>query len=349
LVDMLRIAILGVGWAGTRHVEAIRELGRKLTPVCLVDSDTSFLRRQSAELEVEKTYPDYREALADPAVDAVSICLPHTLHATVAVAAAEAGKHILCEKPIAMTVDEATSMIEAADANGVKLFVAENQSYTARAKFMRQIVQSGEYIGELTFASMVTGFRAQDFAYPGRRAWLTLLDQGGTGTWMLHGVHSMAELRTIFGEVATVYVREHKASSYRRCDLEGTVSGTLTLEGGVPVSIVQTSETRLPDYLSGYTVHGDKGSVRALSEGCEVYGEERDRGGSQPLWIPYPTVELSEYAQEMEAFADYVEGIAEGPTTGRSERRTLAIVQAGYESMESGQAVDLHSRFGVLD
>jgi predicted dehydrogenase len=306
------------------------------------------LRRQSAELEVEKTYPDYREALADPAVDAVSICLPHSLHATVAVAAAEAGKHILCEKPMAMTVDEATSMIDAADANDVKLYVAENQSYTARARFMRQIVQSGEYIGELTFASLVTGFRAQDFGYPGRRAWLTLLDQGGTGTWMLHGIHSMAELRTIFGEVATVYVREHKASSYRRSDLEGTVGGTLTLEGGAPVSIVQTSETRLPDNLSGYTVYGDQGSVCARKEGCEVYGDRRD-GSDEPLWIPYPQVELSEYAQEMEAFADYVEGIAEGPTTGRSERRTLAIVQAGYESIESGQAVDLLTRFGVLD
>ena len=131
---MLRIAILGVGWAGTRHVEAIRELGGRLTPACLVDSDTSFLRRQSAELGVDKTYPDYREALADPAVDAVSICLPHTLHANVAVAAAQAGKHILCEKPMAMSVEEATRMIEAADANGVKLYVAENQSYTARAK-----------------------------------------------------------------------------------------------------------------------------------------------------------------------------------------------------------------------
>ena len=345
---MLRIAILGVGWAGTRHVAAIRELGRKLTPACLVDSDTSFLRRQSAELGVDKTYPDYREALADPAVDAVSICLPHTLHAKVAVAAAEAGKHILCEKPMAMSVDEATHMIEAADANDVKLYVAENQSYTARAKFLRRIVQSGKYIGELTFATLVTGFRAQEFGYPGRRAWLTLLEQGGTGTWMLHGIHSMAELRTILGEVATVYVREHKASSYRRPDLEGTISGVLTLEGGLPVSIVQTSETRLSENLSGYTVHGDQGSVRAFRQGCEVYGDQLE-GAEEPIWIPYPEAELSEYAQEMEAFADYIGGAAEGPTTGRSERRTLAIVQAGYESMQSGQAVDLQTRFGVLD
>ena len=158
----------------------------------------------------------------------------------------------------------------------------------------------------------------------------------------------MAELRTILGEVATVYVREHKASSYRRTDLEGTVSGMLTLESGVPVSIVQTSETRLPDVLNGYIIHGDKGSVQASREGCEVFSEELEGAGGS-VWLPYPQADLSEYAQEMEAFADYVAGTHEGLTTGRSERRTLAIVQAGYESMQSGQAVDLRERFGALD
>ena len=119
---------------------------------------------------MDKTYPDYREALADPAVDAVSICLPHALHVNVAVAAAQAGKHVLCEKPMAMSVEEATRMIEAADANGVKLYVAENRSYTARAKFLRQIVQSGQRIGKLAFASLVTGFQPQEFSYPRRVA-----------------------------------------------------------------------------------------------------------------------------------------------------------------------------------
>ena len=77
---MLRTAIIGVGWAGTRHVQAIRELGRKVSIECLVDSDPDFLAAKSKELNVAKTYVDYHDALADPDVDAVSICLPHALH-----------------------------------------------------------------------------------------------------------------------------------------------------------------------------------------------------------------------------------------------------------------------------
>ena len=97
------------------------------------------------------------------------------------------------------------------------------------------------------------------------------------------------------------------------------------------------------------SVHGDKGSVQASRDGCEVFNEELEGAGGS-VWLPYPEADLSEYAQEMEAFADYVAGTYEGLTTGRSENLIhLAIVQAGYESMQSGQAVDLHKRFGALD
>ena len=148
---MLRIAVLGAGWAGTRHVQAIRELGREdIRVACLVDNDKAFLVQKADELQVGTTYTDYRDALTDPDVDAVSICLPHRLHCPVAVEAAAAGKQILCEKPIAMSVAEATHMIAEAEAHGVRLFVAENVAYGAPAKMLREIVQSGRYIGELT-------------------------------------------------------------------------------------------------------------------------------------------------------------------------------------------------------
>jgi UDP-N-acetyl-2-amino-2-deoxyglucuronate dehydrogenase len=344
---MLRLAILGVGWAGTRHVEAIRELGRKVFVTCIVDDAADFLRAKADELGIARTYIDYRDALADPDVDALSICLPHVLHCPVALEAAQAGKHVLCEKPIALTVDGATRMIDAADAHGVRLYVAENEPYTPMAKFLRKIVRTGRYIGELTCASLVRGFRAQQYGYPGRRAWLSTPDLGGTGTWMLHGIHTVAQLRFVLGEVATVYVQEHRASSFERADLEGTMSGLLTLESGVHVSVVQTCETCLPHNLRGYVIHGDRGSVRASRAGCEVFGDELDPG-QEPLFLNYPAEELSAYAQEIEAFADYVAGVSVGPTTGRSERRSLAIVQVGYESARSGRPVNLRERFGEL-
>ena len=344
---MLRVAVVGVGWAGTRHVQAIRELGRKVTVGALVDNDPQHLSTKAAELAVQKTYVDYASALADPEIDAVSICTPHSLHCPQALQAAAAGKHILVEKPMAMSVDEATRMIEAANANGVTLFVAENVSYTSMSATLRDIVRTGRYVGELTFASMTKGFRAPEYGYPGRRAWLARPDLGGTGTWMLHGIHSIAQLRYVLGEADTVYFCEHKASSFARTDLEGTLSGLLTMSSGIQVAVVQTCETRLSGTLRGFRIHGDRGSVLASEDYYEVFSqatgaEDRVQRFEYPEEIP------SSYAREMEAFADHVSGEAVGPTTGEAERRSLAIVQAGWESVQSGRPVNLRERFGEL-
>ena len=90
----IRVAVLGIGWAGTKHVEAIRELNRKLKVDCVVDDDQSFLDEQCAALRIEKRYTDWRKPLIDPEIDAVSICLPHRLHCEVAVASVESGVQV---------------------------------------------------------------------------------------------------------------------------------------------------------------------------------------------------------------------------------------------------------------
>ncbi len=339
---MLRLAIIGIGWAGERQAQAIRELGRKIAIECIVDNDPVFLRQKAEELGIEKTYTDYQDALDDPDVEAVSICTPHDFHCPMTLAAVSAGKHILCEKPLAMNVADATRMIEAAEAQGVKLYVAENWSYTPVAQFLRKAVETGDYIGELASVSVVSGFQAKNFGYPGRRDWLTLPEKGGTGTWMLQGIHTMAQMRYILGEVETVYMREHHAGSFQRPDIEGTMSGLLTLESGVSVSVLHTCEVELKNRLAGYVLYGDQGSIHAHRDGCDVYC------GSQPEFVAYPPAELSDYALEIEAFADYVLEDVVGPTTARSERKTLAIVQAGYESAQTGQLVNLRQRFGEL-
>jgi predicted dehydrogenase len=89
-------------------------------------------------------------------------------------------------------------------------------------------------------------------------------------------------------------------------------------------------------------LYGDNGSLRAMPDYCEVYGND-----GEPQRIAYPDAALSDYALELEAFADHVAERRDGPTTGRSERRSLAIIQAGYESAASGLPVDLAQRFGV--
>jgi predicted dehydrogenase len=350
---MLRMAVIGAGWAGNRHLEAVRELGRKVEVVCLVDSDAAHLAAVAQSSGVGRTTVDYAEALADADIDAVSLCTPHALHAPMAVAAAEAGKHILCEKPMAMTVEQATRMVAAAQMNSVTLYVAENASYSPRAHFLRRVLAGDErdaVIGEPTSVSVVTGFAAQNFGYAGRRAWLAEPEQGGSGAWLLQGIHTVAEMRSILvptcGEVETVYAREHKARSFVRRDLEGTVSTLITFATGLNVSLLQTAESRLPGNLKAITLRGDEGSVRATAHAYEYVSAEMDDVAAPQR---YAAASLSPYAQEMEAFADAVAGDGTGLTDGRSERLSLAVVQAGYESMQSGRPVHISARFGDLD
>ncbi len=207
--------------------------------------------------------------------------------------------------------------------------------------------RAGDPIGAITAVLSVAGFRAENFLYAGRRDWLTRPDAGGTGTWMLHGIHTMAELRVIFGEVESVYLREHKTASYQRRELEGTVTGVLTLASGLPIAIIQSSETRLPGNLGGYVIHGERGSLRAGTQSAQLFLTDA-ADPNTPQQVDYPAHPLSEYAQEIAAFAAAVQGSQAGLTSGRSERRTLAVVQAGYESIASGKPIHLGERFGSI-
>ena len=281
--NMIRMAVVGVGWAGSHHVEGTRELGRKVAVTCLVDRDPAHLRAKAEEFGIEKTYTDLDDALADPDIDAVSLCTPHPNHGPEAVAAANAGKHVLVEKPMALTVEEATRMIDAADRAGVRLYVAESMSYHPMARFLREVVATERYIGEVVSASVSSGFRARPtYAYPGRREWLSNPQLGGTGTWMLHGIHTMAMLRYVFGEVASVYMQEHHARSFQRNDVEGTMTGLLTMDAGFQTTVLQSCEVKFPNPPGGYAIFGDKGVIAGDSgvvRGVER-GQSRPAGGA---------------------------------------------------------------------
>lgn len=340
----LRLAMVGAGWTGQRQTEAAREIPDAVEVVALVDNDHEFLETTARELSVERTATDLSEILADPGVDAISICTPHALHAPMAIEAAAAGKHILVTKPMATSVAEATTMLDAATTDGVTLYVAEHLPYEPRYGTLRHIVSSGEHIGELTFAACIAGHRAPDPTYPGRRVWLTQPDAGGTGMWALLGVHTVAALRYVLGEVVSVYILDHHASSFQRDDLEATMSGVVELESGIVVWLVQTTETKLKPRLTGFRLYGDAGVVIGGDEAYEVHPGDADPGVA-PSTLAYPAEKRSPYAQMLLAFVDTIGGAADGRTSGASERRSLAVIEAGYESARTRKPVDLRERY----
>lgn len=129
MANKVRIAVIGCGRIGLTHLEAIKELSDQVELIALVDMNRELLNKIAEKYRPNKTYSSIPEALRDPEIDATIIALPHNLHCPVMVQAAKAGKHVLVEKPMALSVREADCMIEAADKAGITLMVGQSRRF----------------------------------------------------------------------------------------------------------------------------------------------------------------------------------------------------------------------------
>jgi predicted dehydrogenase len=151
----LGICVIGSGRAGMIHA---RNFARRVTRarlVALTDSHAPTLADAKAELEVETGYADYRQALADPRVDAVVVVTPTSLHREVVLAAARSGKHVLCEKPMGMNVRECDDMIDACATASVKLQLGFMRRYDESFRSAKERLDAGE-IGEAVLVKSLT-------------------------------------------------------------------------------------------------------------------------------------------------------------------------------------------------
>lgn len=162
----VRIAIVGAGWMGRAHATAFRAVPmvfghQPAVPVLDVVADVNedAAKALASEFGFRRSTGDWREVLRDPAVDVIDITTPNDLHPTIAVAAAEAGKHIYCEKPLANTAAEAKAMTEAAEKAGVVTLVGFNYLKNPGQGFARDIIDKGE-IGAV---NLFRGTFDQDF------------------------------------------------------------------------------------------------------------------------------------------------------------------------------------------
>jgi predicted dehydrogenase len=339
-MDKLRIAVIGCGWAGERHVLAFQALSDRAEIVALVDNDRDYLDVKAAEWDIPDFCTDYREVLERKDVHAVSLCLPHNIHADVAVASAQAGKHILCEKPIAVTLKEADSMIASAEENRIKLMVAESARFNPKYRSVKNCLDRN-CIGNpilLRFVFIPRRGSKEGYVYPGRRSWLTDSKIAGGGQWMVNGIHRVSVARWFFGEVKSIYAAEHRTPSYR-LDIEANVCATLKFENGALGEILSIPQASHYEVFNDTMVHGDAGAIVV----SRTDGKVHLHGGQMESPDNHRILDTAEdedaFALEMEHFLDYVQNDAPCICDGRSERASLAVVLGGFASMKSGAEV----------
>ena len=156
----LKTAVFGTGFMGRVHTEGIRRLG-SVEVVAIAASSDEKARNFAGEVGVERSTGDYRTLLTDPEIDAVHVCTPNALHFPMAKAALEAGKHVLCEKPLATTVAEGQQLADLAKAKGLANCTFHNLRFYPMVQQIRRMRESGE-MGEIY---VVQGTYSQDWLY----------------------------------------------------------------------------------------------------------------------------------------------------------------------------------------
>lgn len=255
--------LVGCGDIARRRVApALRDLG-SCELVAISRADAARAESFAAEFGAKRWHADWRKLVRDPEVEAVYVATPVHMHAEQAVAAAEAGKHVLCEKPLALNEAECERMNTAAEANGVRLGVAYYRRFYPAVERVREILESGE-IGVPVIAQ-VNAFERFDPAPEHPRRWLLDKRRSGGGPMFDFGCHRIELLLSLFGTVSRV--SSVGGNVLFRREVEDTMCALLQFEGGTQAVLSVTHAAREPqDTLE---IFGSEGSVRAdvLNEG----------------------------------------------------------------------------------
>ncbi len=298
-----------------------------------LDAAQRFGERHGAR----RAYDSVEALLDDDEVNAMYVATPPHLHARETVLAAEAGKHVLCEKPMAMTTAEAREMIEACSANGVLLTVCHYQRFNARHQRIKRLVEAGA-IGQVTAARI--NFSDRFPPQPG--VWHHKPEVSGGGPLMDLGIHCIDLLRYLCGPAASVVALLETLVDDSPVDDTATVLMRLASGAQAVVTSHWTTANHEPERTNGLEIWGTDGSITAApisakdsagtlqvstADGIRDYAVEP--GG------PRPHVAL------LEAFGEAVDGKGPNPIPGEEGLAGLAVVEAAYESARSGNSVAL--------
>ncbi len=204
---MLRVGFIGAGRIADLHYMGYRDNpNARLYAVC--DTDQSLLNRRASEWAVENVYQDYRKLLDDPNIDIVEIITPHHLHAEMSIAALEAGKHVSVQKPMAMSLSEADSMIVAADRSSKAFRVIENYRFYPPYNKIKELMVSGDIGDPMTIRIKSTtgnvgyGWDISNVS----QEWRSDVSNSGEGSVLFdHGQHIWSLSMYLLGEVERVF------------------------------------------------------------------------------------------------------------------------------------------------
>lgn len=348
----LRIGVIGTGTIATSaHLPAIARLRNELDLelVAVADVRPEVAEQAAKRFGAAAWYTNENELLARQDIDLVDICTPEFLHHRQVLAAAAAGKHILCEKPMAPSVAECDEMIEATRQAGVTFMVGHSRRFTRRYQLVRQAIERGD-VGEVRLVrenerrpvSMysVLHLPATHWSPEGDRPWLTLPEYT-FGAAMTNAVHETDLARWFAGQDAKSVYAESRINQPGD-EVPDFISYTITFENGAigAAEVVNNLPARFP-YAHMMEVFGTEGMIRATDPPMSPYEQWTASGMSFPENFDQLLHVDDAYANEIAAV---VKAIREGtpvPLDPWNARQAIALSAAAVESSQTGLPVML--------
>jgi len=322
-MEKLNVGIIGLGAIGQKHCQALAQIER-VKIVALSDVNESVLSK-TVENFGGTPYKSYNEMLKYSDLDAVIVATPDHLHMEPCVAAAQAGKHILVEKPIATTVEDAIAVISAAKKSKVKLMVGFS------LRFNRHYMQTKKVVDEGKLGDVISIFAR-------RLNIVTQADRidGRCGVLMFLGIHDFDALRWIVGSEPVSIYCEESTSVIKKYPQENETFSIIRFENGVRACAHIGWNLPL-QHLGGrdfkLDIMGSKGSLYLdqMRQGIEIYSE---------TFSKYPSVSSGLYIED-KAFVDCVLDDLPSPSTGEDGLAALRMVMAAIESIKTCKPVAL--------
>jgi UDP-N-acetyl-2-amino-2-deoxyglucuronate dehydrogenase len=338
-----RFGIIGCGVISHTHAEEINNIkGAKLVAVADVVEDCAKSVGQAYGVD---WYSDYLDLLKREDIDIVNILTPSGLRADIAIEAARHGKHVIAEKPIDVTYEKATAMIEACREAGVKLAVISQHRFDASTVKVKRVIEDGQFGHMVLGEYAVNWYRTQGYYDSG--AWRGTWAMDGGGALMNQSIHTIDLLQYLVGPVESVFA--HTATlAHERIEVEDVAVATVKFKSGALGTIVGTTSA-YPGLSSRLEIFGTAGSAviehdrltHLFLKSAEQEGQSANLAANA-LDTPDPTTVFG-YAHRLQ-IEDMMNAIRDGReplVNGEEGLKPLEIILAIYESAKTGKEVTL--------
>lgn len=334
----MNFAIVGCGHIAKKHAEAIQNIeGANLVAVCdkVPEAMHYYVENYGA-----KPYQDLKEMLSDPTIDVVNICTPSGLHAPIAVEAAKAKKHVIVEKPIALTSEDADLIIQACRENNVKLAVVHPNRFRPVVQELKKLMEEDRF-GKLSHVNATVRWNRNQ-AYYDQAPWRGTKALDG-GVLMNQAIHNIDLLIWLMGDVKEVY--SMVATRLRNIEAEDVSVGVVRFKNGA-LGVVEAATTIYPKNLEeSLSIFGETGTAIIGGTNATQFNhlviESLDDEETNAIIEKVKANPLGKPGHQC-IIEDMIEAIKkdrEPIVNGEDGKRALQFVLAFYESAETGQKV----------